>query len=101
MRQPLRSFPLPACGERVASSAAASRVRGSCQFRIPITRTAMRSDLSPLAGRGETGEVGAFTISMRHAEIGVDHRLVALDLLGRSVRDLAAIVKHDDAIGEV
>src|SRR5712691_8675587 len=39
--------------------------------------------------------------SMRNAEIGVDHGLVFLDLVGRAVGDLAAVVEHDDAIGKV
>src|SRR6185437_2052371 len=47
--------PLPACGERVASSEAASRVRGYRQFLklLPLTRRASRVGLSPQAGRGE------------------------------------------------
>ena len=38
---------------------------------------------------------------MRHAEIGVDHLLVALDLVGRAVGDLAAVFEHDHAVGQV
>ena len=43
------ALPLPACGERVG-------VRGAFDtndvWRVPLTRIAARSDLSPQAGRG-------------------------------------------------
>ena len=39
--------------------------------------------------------------SMRHAEIGVDHRLVALDLVGRAVGDLDAVVEDHHAVGQI
>src|SRR4029079_15064094 len=39
--------------------------------------------------------------SMRDAEIGVDHRLIAFDLFGRAVGNLDAVVEHHDAVGEV
>ena len=32
---------------------------------------------------------------MRHAEIGVDHSLIALHLVGRAVGDLDAVIEHD------
>src|SRR5260370_18691474 len=38
---------------------------------------------------------------MTHAEIGVDHRLVALDRGRRAVADLLAVVEDHDAIGYV
>src|SRR5262245_30529147 len=65
------SFPLPACGERVATCEALSRVMGNRQYEVPLTRTAARRSrcfasaflprtvaegdlcLSPQAGRGE------------------------------------------------
>ena len=36
--------------------------------------------------------------SMRHAEIGRDHALVALDFVRLAVGDLAAVFEHDDAV---
>src|SRR5678815_5386506 len=41
------------------------------------------------------------TRSVRDAEIGVDHRLAAAHLGRVAVADLAAVVEHDDAIGDV
>src|SRR5206468_11098649 len=59
------AFPPPACGERVASSEAVSRVRGPLPvlsiLRIPLTRRAVAAlrcaDLSPQAGRGKLWHV--------------------------------------------
>src|SRR5713226_1819439 len=39
--------------------------------------------------------------SMAQAEIGVDHRLVGLHLVGRAVGDLDAVVEHQHAIGQI
>ena len=39
--------------------------------------------------------------SMRHAEIGRDHLWVRLDLLRRPVGDLATVLQHHDAIGQI
>src|SRR2546430_17298750 len=39
--------------------------------------------------------------SVRHAEIGVDDGLVAPDVLRAAVGDLAAIVEHDQVVGEI
>src|SRR5712671_2191150 len=38
---------------------------------------------------------------MRHAQIGVDDRLVGLDLLRRSLRDLDTMIKDNHTVGEV
>ena len=38
---------------------------------------------------------------MRQAEIGVDDGRVGADLVRRAVGDLAAIIEHDDAVGDV
>ena len=37
--------------------------------------------------------------SMRHAEVGGDNVLVALDVVGGGVGDLAAVIEHDHALG--
>src|SRR5262249_702222 len=39
--------------------------------------------------------------SMAHAEIGVDHGLIGLDLGRRAVGDLDAVIEHENAIGQV
>jgi len=36
-----------------------------------------------------------FAALMRHAEVGVDHRLVVLDLVRRAIGDLDAVVERD------
>ena len=38
---------------------------------------------------------------MRHAEIGIDHRLIALDLDGCSVGDLDTVIEHCHAIRQI
>ena len=38
---------------------------------------------------------------MIDAEIGGDHLLVRLDLLGNVISDLAPVIKHDDAVREI
>src|SRR5262249_6545478 len=43
----------------------------------------------------------ASSSSMRHAQIGVDHSVITLDLLGRAVGDLAAVVENHHSIRQV
>src|SRR6266850_6208511 len=39
--------------------------------------------------------------SVRHPEVGVDHLLVAAHLVGRAIGELAAVVEHHHAVGDV
>ncbi len=62
----------------------------------PPIADAMGPSLSPLAGEGR-GE----GLPRRHAEIGGDDFGARADLVRRAVGDLAAVIEHDDAVGDV
>src|SRR6185295_15855468 len=86
-------FPLPACGERVASGAAASRVRGiSWQApRRPLTRRAPRVDLSPQGGeKVKTRELSQIQLLEKVVPLVVDHSFFPLPACGERVASGAA-----------
>src|SRR5882762_6002582 len=39
--------------------------------------------------------------SVRHPEVGIDHLLVAAHFVGRAIGELAAVVEHHHAVGDV
>src|ERR687893_3326650 len=43
----------------------------------------------------------SMAVSARHAEVGVDHILVALDLLRQPVGDADPVVEHHDAVAQI
>src|SRR5882672_1825365 len=65
----------------------------------PMSTSAKNAGLPAISANGATRPRS--TSLMRHSEIGVEHRLVLAHLLGRAVGDLAAVVQHDHAVGDV
>src|SRR5712691_11130614 len=66
---------------------------------------ALRAATSPRRGEVETAAPLATEAShadpVRLAQIGADHVLVALDLFRDRVGDLAAVIEHDHAVGQI
>src|SRR5215204_3644816 len=76
---------------RITTSAAtpsAAKSHATIRGSMPGLRTAASDAIS-------------FTSLVRDAEIGVDDALVALDLVRLAVGDLAPVLEHYDAIGQV
>src|SRR5271168_1492277 len=69
-------------------------------YRISMAPTPPRT-LRDLGAADLTQRGGSCARPVRHAEIGADHVLIALDFLGRGIGDLAAVIEHDDAIGKI
>src|SRR5437879_1878305 len=65
----------------------------------PIRTSAKKRGLLAMSANGATSP--ASTSVMGHAQVGVEHRLVLAHLLGRAVGDLAPVVEHDHAVGDV
>src|SRR5262245_30829061 len=87
----LRSVVLPAplAPMRATTSPAFTCNDTPCSARTPAPYATWTSRTSSrLAGGTALSQVGA------------DHLLVAHDRLGRAVRDLHAVVEHDDAMGQ-
>src|SRR6185369_10938667 len=72
----------------------------------PITTSPKKSGPVRISIQGETSSLYANSMapprrSVRFAEIGLDHVGIAPDVVGLAVGDLAAVVEHDDAVGDV
>src|SRR5207248_1347608 len=65
----------------------------------PMSTSAKKAGLPAMSANGVTRPRS--TSLMRHSEIGVEHRLVLAHLVGRAVGDLAPVVQHDHAVGDV
>src|SRR5258705_2761930 len=65
----------------------------------PMSTSAKKAGFDAMSAKGATSPCS--TSLMRDPEIGVEHGLVLAHLLGRAVGDLAPVVEHDHAVGDV
>src|SRR5919108_1790673 len=65
----------------------------------PMSTSAKKLGLEAMSANGATSPPR--TSLMRDPEVGVEHGLVLAHLLGRAVGDLAPVVEHDHAVGDV
>src|SRR5438045_702040 len=96
--KPSRKYDTPSVA---ISSATASWLTSGRNTSRSITKASATMIAMPSTIGGRLALICFIAASMRHAKVGVDHRLVGADDVRRSVGDLASVIEHDDAIRDV
>src|SRR3712207_3563124 len=93
------TLPRPIAPIRTAMTKAATKTARPRTTRSRASDRRSRPGLRATADPAVCDAISA--ISVRHPEVGVDDALVALDLVGLAVGDLAPVVEDHDPVREV